>query len=294
MKNEINEDWQRTIYEKKASKTEDVAFESRRDSLGFKFCRTLKDLLFSEIVSSLTTRKRENVLDIGCYTGHILNRLTTDFKIKGYGVDLSSEAIKQAKKYKDFYNHFSITSGNKLPFKNGFFDGVVSLDVLEHITDKKMFLKEISRILKPKGWFIIYAVGNKYKFTFNWFLWLVSAKNTRYGDWKEAGHIEENLADSIFLKKELDYLGLKYKVIFFHSFFTLIFDLYFSRFFNKPLNDYLKSWKSHLFFEKVYLTFYFLVFRLSLLVFCFLDLPWTSLSLSNGFFLVGRKGSGKL
>jgi len=151
MKNDINEVWQRTIYEKKARRTKDIAFESLRDSFGFRFCRTLKDLKFRQLVASFNPKKGSKILDVGCFTGHTLNRLSVDFGIEGYGVDLSPEAIKLTKKYKDFYNHFSIASGNKLPFKNGFFDGAVSLDVLEHITDKKKFLKEFFRILKPGG-----------------------------------------------------------------------------------------------------------------------------------------------
>jgi SAM-dependent methyltransferase len=42
-----------------------------------------------------------------------------------------------------------------LPFKSGSFSGVISLEVIEHLVESELFLKEIYRILKPKGWLII-------------------------------------------------------------------------------------------------------------------------------------------
>ena len=43
----------------------------------------------------------------------------------------------------------------RLPFQTSQFDGVVSLEVIEHLSNAGEFLKEINRILKPKGWLVI-------------------------------------------------------------------------------------------------------------------------------------------
>ena len=41
-----------------------------------------------------------------------------------------------------------------LPFEPGSFSGVISLEVIEHLINHELFLKEIYRILKPRGWLI--------------------------------------------------------------------------------------------------------------------------------------------
>lgn len=43
----------------------------------------------------------------------------------------------------------------KLPFRSGSFSGAISLEVIEHLINCELFLKEIFRILEPGGWLII-------------------------------------------------------------------------------------------------------------------------------------------
>lgn len=42
-----------------------------------------------------------------------------------------------------------------LPFRSGEFSGAISLEVIEHLINYELFLKEAYRIIKPKGWLII-------------------------------------------------------------------------------------------------------------------------------------------
>ncbi len=95
-----------------------------------------------------------NVLDIGSGTGIIANKLSKHFK-KVYGVDVSDYRI-----IKEGYI-FKKINDEKLPFKNKFFDVVISNQVIEHVNDQDKHLNEISRILKDDG--ICYlATPNKY------------------------------------------------------------------------------------------------------------------------------------
>jgi SAM-dependent methyltransferase len=41
---------------------------------------------------------------------------------------------------------------DRLPFKSGAFDGVISIAVLEHVKDPFLCAREIARVLKPGGW----------------------------------------------------------------------------------------------------------------------------------------------
>ncbi len=48
---------------------------------------------------------------------------------------------------------FVRAKAEKLPFKNRYFDAVTSFEVLEHVDNLDLVLKEIRRVLKPKGVF---------------------------------------------------------------------------------------------------------------------------------------------
>jgi ubiquinone/menaquinone biosynthesis C-methylase UbiE len=89
------------------------------------------------------------VLDLGCGEG-VLALL----KRKGvslFGVDLSPELLAQARS--NGYDEVYRADLSSLPFEDGTFDYVVSLDVLGHVSfeDKPVVLREIKRVLKPKG-----------------------------------------------------------------------------------------------------------------------------------------------
>ncbi len=88
------------------------------------------------------------VLDIGAGTGKILSEL----KDKGWqimGIDGEKEAVKWSKKRG--VKIMQACLEKKLPFKENSFDLVLSLDVLEHLGKDSNALKEINRVLKPKG-----------------------------------------------------------------------------------------------------------------------------------------------
>lgn len=104
------------------------------------------------------------VLDVGCGNGS--NSLIAARKVrKVHGVDGNPKAVHLAaqicKKTKltnfDFQN-VDIERG--LPFKNGAFDKVLLLDVLEHIHHRALLLSEIKRVLKKNGLFLL-TVPNK-------------------------------------------------------------------------------------------------------------------------------------
>jgi ubiquinone/menaquinone biosynthesis C-methylase UbiE len=94
----------------------------------------------------------EKLLDIGCDRGEFTNFCISKAK-EVHGFDVNKEAIQEAsKKYPEIKFH----SGNdRLPFKDSYFDVVTATEVMEHVNDEKVFLKEISRILKPGGTLIL-------------------------------------------------------------------------------------------------------------------------------------------
>jgi len=97
------------------------------------------------------------LLDAGCSIGtfeEILNDIASP-KYKIIGVDFAPKAIKIAR-FKSIPNsEFLCADINNLPFTNNYFDCIVMIAVIEHLSNKQKALKELKRILKNEGEIII-------------------------------------------------------------------------------------------------------------------------------------------
>lgn len=108
------------------------------------------------------------VIDIGCGTGYGSAVLGEKHEVTA--VDNSSEAIEFADKHYSKKAEFLTANATKLPFKNGYFDVACSFEVIEHLKDADIFIKEVLRVLKPGGKFILstpnkltHSTGSKLK-----------------------------------------------------------------------------------------------------------------------------------
>jgi len=95
----------------------------------------------------------DNMLEIGCAVGKLVNFLYE----KGYrniqGIDIAASAIEYGK---SLYPHLNLQQGQAYPlnFPNETIDTCLSFDVVEHIEDIGAHFKEVHRILKKKGKYI--------------------------------------------------------------------------------------------------------------------------------------------
>lgn len=100
----------------------------------------------------------DKILDLGCGDGRLW-QIFADKKIEYVGTDNSKKEIEIAKSR--FPNARFIKSDSFLvPFGNNDFDKVFCLSVIHHlpsVTYRLKFLKEIKRVLKPKGKLILTA-----------------------------------------------------------------------------------------------------------------------------------------
>lgn len=163
----------------------------------------------------IKAKKGDRLLDIGCGSGYSLNQLKDKFKEK-MGIDISPESLKMAKKY----TQAKLIKGNaaKLPFRNNYFDWIISLDAFEHIKDNNKAIKEVYRTLKQKGFFIIYVPCKEG----------VLAKTRFAGLFHNSCYLKDY---HLYSKKSLENLILKsgfkikylgYHNVFFQEFFTQI------------------------------------------------------------------------
>ncbi|MCM8800339.1 MAG: class I SAM-dependent methyltransferase [Candidatus Omnitrophica bacterium] len=101
------------------------------------------------------------LLDIGCAWGYFIN-VCEDEKISEiYGIDISCEALNEAKKYTSAKIYNIDISKEKSIFTDNYFDVITAIDVVEHIENDRVFLKEVYRILKKDGLFFIITPNPK-------------------------------------------------------------------------------------------------------------------------------------
>lgn len=128
----------------------DILYKNEADFWWFKGRR----ILLERILKNIPDKSLLKILDTGSCTGynlHLLNKYG-----KAYGVDVEKKAVEYCKK-RGFERMTLLKNGMKLPFKSNSFDIVTCLDVLEHIKEDGDYLKELSRVLKPKGKLIIFV-----------------------------------------------------------------------------------------------------------------------------------------
>ncbi|MBI3103874.1 methyltransferase domain-containing protein [Candidatus Daviesbacteria bacterium] len=109
--------------------------------------------ILSKIFKKFLQKKLEDVviLDIGCGTGSNIKFLSNFGNV--HGIDNMKLAIDYCKK--KGAKKVKLANACKLPYRNRMFDVVVFLDVLEHIENDELAIKEAKRVLKKNGLIII-------------------------------------------------------------------------------------------------------------------------------------------
>lgn len=100
------------------------------------------------------------ILDLGCGDG----RSVAVWSLYGvpFGLELSPEAVREATRC---FPEFKIIEGDatNIPFEDNSFDIVINQEVIEHIENQELLLRECRRILKSGGHLIL-TTPNKYYF----------------------------------------------------------------------------------------------------------------------------------
>lgn len=112
------------------------------------------DCLLFQIVKKLNLPSSSKVLDAGCGTGRVLQKLHSHYD--AYGIDYSYEALRFCGK-RGLDRFVSGTLVN-LPYHSEQFNLIICTDVLYHegISDDQLALREFYRVLKPGGTLILH------------------------------------------------------------------------------------------------------------------------------------------
>lgn len=113
---------------------------------------------YNQVVDLIPQNSSLKILDIGSGDGVLSWLIYKKTKSQVTGIDTDKLSLKLAKnKFKqlEIKAKFKKANAYKLPFKKNSFDLVVSAEVIEHLSNTKKYLSEITRVLKPKGKAII-------------------------------------------------------------------------------------------------------------------------------------------
>ena len=105
------------------------------------------------------------VLDVGCGTGSLVVKLALH-GYEVYGIDMSQECLDMTSKRLNslqVMNKGEVRKGNALgiDYPDGFFDAIIAAEVLEHLEEDNLAVKEFYRLLRPGGSCLITVPSNQ-------------------------------------------------------------------------------------------------------------------------------------
>jgi cyclopropane fatty-acyl-phospholipid synthase-like methyltransferase len=115
----------------------------------------------NKILSQIANIKSSDyVLDIGCGYGTTSIWLAKNIGCKVLGITISDKQVEEAKETAkryavDHLTDFRVMDFHNLEFPDNTFNKVIAIESVSHSSDKQKVIKEIYRVLKPEGIFVI-------------------------------------------------------------------------------------------------------------------------------------------
>lgn len=161
-----------------------------------------KDVAIKKYLDFLKYRNCKKILDHGCANGVWLERVLTETKAKGIGVDIASDLIKVANsrigKRGSYFN-----SSKSWPVAENSIDLCISFDVVEHLRDRKKEISKLAKSIKKGGKLLIFTLNPDNKYTFDWLFEVFGS------DWlyKRSDHLKSRFVSPKNLSWELKSQG---------------------------------------------------------------------------------------
>ena len=151
-----------------SDKAEQLGLDPRATTFDF----NQKQLEVDDVFGFLLNLNRDNIkiLDIGCGTGYLSCELAKKGSWEIHGVDYSPKIIEVCNQRKELLDNdfrkrlvFKCADVLELPYPSQFFDVVIGERILINLPSleqQKRAVQEISRVLKPQGFYLMFE-GSK-------------------------------------------------------------------------------------------------------------------------------------
>ncbi|OGM27013.1 hypothetical protein A3D00_01930 [Candidatus Woesebacteria bacterium RIFCSPHIGHO2_02_FULL_38_9] len=107
------------------------------------------------------TADNKKILDLACGSGEVASFFAS-LGYKVWGIDISENSIKNVKRLNIGNFRVKDLDDGKLPYETSFFDAVFWGDGIEHVFNPEGVLKEVKRVLKPKGVVVVSTPNTSY------------------------------------------------------------------------------------------------------------------------------------
>lgn len=119
------------------------------------------------ILDAAGKRVQGHVLENGCGVGQYVRRLA---EAGGTVIGLEYD-FERAHAARQVALHIVNAAGEGLPFPNGYFDLILSHEVIEHVADDRQAVREMVRVLKPGGRIVLFCPNRGYPFETHGIYW---------------------------------------------------------------------------------------------------------------------------
>ena len=111
--------------------------------------------LYADVLHKLDQFSFNTLLDVGCGTGNLLSLISSKYEVQLSGVDISKNMLEIAQDKLGEKADLRVGDSENLPFDDDTFDIVTCTDSFHHYPRPENVLKEMKRVLKPKGRLLI-------------------------------------------------------------------------------------------------------------------------------------------
>ncbi len=120
------------------------SFQARKGKYDYLYGDAARKELLVELIG-----RDHDVLEVGCRAGNLTQHFAPGNRVTG--VDVDREALELFQQRLGAPAHWIDVDSESLPFPDGAFDVVVFSEVMEHVRFPQTALREIARVLRPKG-----------------------------------------------------------------------------------------------------------------------------------------------
>jgi ubiquinone/menaquinone biosynthesis C-methylase UbiE len=132
-----------------------TVFESKNPIL-----RYIEKKRIKKIIELAHLSRTDKIIDVGCGEGYMLSLLPPAKKVVGF--DISKIALNKAQKLLFQKKDVQLIYGDarELPFADNSFDKILCSEMLEHVPEPQVVIKEFQRILNKDG-IVVISVPNE-------------------------------------------------------------------------------------------------------------------------------------